>query len=125
MPPTKVRIAPQFEAENLERSADWYASVGFETDRLDARTAWLSFDGQPLLLARSADPEPSRAVVTLDAGSSLNDLYETLEHRAVVFLECLGPLHSGFRGFTVCDLDGNLITFAQRERAELRLIQSA
>ncbi len=122
---TSGRIAPQFETEDIARAAAWYAALGFAVAERNAATARLSFDGEPLFLVQADDPQPSRAVVDRGARRDVGRLFERCESERLTLHAPLGSILPGFRGFTVCDPDGNLLTFLQRAPPALRLVPEA
>jgi catechol 2,3-dioxygenase-like lactoylglutathione lyase family enzyme len=126
MPRQFSRIAPQFEVEDVARAVKWYVeALDFRVERSDSECAWLSLDGEFLVLIAQDGAEPARAVIGRDPQRDVDALYDRYADRDLMFLDDLGAVRGGGRGFTVADPDGNLLTFVQDSLAQFRVVTAA
>jgi hypothetical protein len=109
-----VSAVPIIPARDVEAAAAWYRDeLGFDVFHTEAEygivgrgESWIHFWG-PSGIA----PEESNTMIRLGV-SGIDGLYAHCQERGIVHPNA--PLEEqpwGFREFSVCDRDGNLVTF--------------
>ncbi len=122
-------ITPVLRVRDVDLSLSFYTRVlGFEGSGglpgLDGKTVYAeAFLGEArLMFSRCGQAVGGGELyLTLPDEFDLDQLYQQLQNREVVISESLRTEVWGDRVFTICDLDGNRLNFAQAQRYPLPL----
>ena len=117
-------ITPVLRVHDIDLSLSFYTRVlGFEGEGglpgLDGRTvcaeAYLG-EARVLFSRRERYPSGAELYITLPERIELDRFYASLKARAVCIIDDMHHELWGDRAFTILDLDGNRLTFAQAVR---------
>jgi ankyrin repeat protein/catechol 2,3-dioxygenase-like lactoylglutathione lyase family enzyme len=137
--PSVTRVDAMIRVPDVRATVEWYQSIGFELEgqhEIDSDAAWagLSLGGCFLMLVPSGTKNAKREVSLWFKTNRVDDLYQLLKRRqldrASAVLAGADPgipearfradLHDTFYGqreFTIVDLNGYELTFAQELKA--------
>lgn len=120
-------ITPVLRVRDVDLSLSFYTCVlGFESGGglpgQDGRTVYAeAFLGDARLMFNRCGQAvgSSELYLTLPDECDLDRFYEQLQDREVYIAEAMRAEIWGDRAFTICDLDGNRLNFAQAQRYPL------
>ena len=117
-------ITPVLRVHDIDLSLSFYTRVlGFTGEGglpgLDGRTVFAEAyfgDARILFNRRARTPSGAELYINLPERIDLDRFYASLKARAVCIIDDLHDELWGDRAFTILDLDGNRLTFAQAVR---------
>lgn len=109
---TFLNAQPGLNVSDLERAAAFYEQLGFQpVFRNDEIHLVMQKDVVVIHLSTSGDQPASCQIIV----SEVDSLYEfALRHKIRILYDGLDNRPWGCRDFTICDPDGNRVTFSQQ-----------
>lgn len=114
--PASEQLVAEVHVRDLDRSIDFYQSLGFDLVRRDETFAELSWNGV-LFFLDSAQPPPAVSTPAANVRVMVADVdayWERVRELAIPVLKPIADKDYGLRDFTVLDPDGFGIRFASR-----------